>query len=144
MPLPELTPGLIVRYEYLWARRASVADAADKDHPACVVATFRKSGNDEDFVVYLPVSHTPPSGDEEGVELSASTKAASGLDDRRQWVLVSECNIDAWPFDIRQVPHKPGRFHYGHLPPKVFAEIRDMFSDRYRAKRVRQVGRGID
>jgi PHD/YefM family antitoxin component YafN of YafNO toxin-antitoxin module len=29
---------------------------ADKDHPACVVATFRQQGRPEDFVVYLPIS----------------------------------------------------------------------------------------
>jgi hypothetical protein len=139
VPLPDLTPGLVVRYEYRWARRPSTANRRDKDHPACVIAAFRKTGHDEDFVVYLPISHTPPSGDEVGVELPDATKARAGPDDSRQWVLVSECNIDAWPFDIRQIPYKPGRYHYGYLPPAVFAEIRDRFSELYRAKRVRQV-----
>ena len=61
MPLPELTPGLIVRYEYQWYRRfAAGATNADKDHPACVVATFRRQGRPEDFVIYLPISHTQP------------------------------------------------------------------------------------
>jgi hypothetical protein len=140
LPLPDLTPGLIVSYAYLWARRA---DAGDKDHPACVIATFRRTGGSEDFVVYLPISHTPPSGDEVGIELSASAKRAAGLDEHRQWILVSECNVDAWPFDVSQVPHKPGRFAYGHLPPAVFASVRDKFSELYRTKRVRQVGRSV-
>lgn len=148
MPLPELTIGLVVRYEYLWARRAPPPDAgpaapatADKEHPACVVATFRSEGKPEDFVVYLPISHTPPAPGEEGVELTARARAAAGLDAGRQWVLISECNIDAWPFDIRQLPQSPGVFHYGHLPPAMFREVRDRFAARHRARRVRQVDR---
>jgi hypothetical protein len=84
MPLPELTVGLVVRYEYIWARRAIEADTADKDHPACVAATFRGEGKTEEFVVYLPISHTQPTGDEAGVELSDHAKSAAGLDSRRQ------------------------------------------------------------
>lgn len=138
MPLPRLTIGLVVRYEYLWARRAA---AADKNHPPCVVMTFEGRDGAEEMVVYLPISHMPPSADQEGIELSARAKSAAGLDAGRQWVLVSECNIDAWPFDVRQVPDRPGRFHYGHLPPAAFIEIRDRFVARYRAKRVNPTGR---
>jgi hypothetical protein len=141
VPLPELTPGLVVRYEYIWARRAEEVETADKDHPACVVATFRRTGGAEDFVIYLPVSHTPPSRDQEGIELSDQAKSRAGLDARRQWILVSECNIDVWPLDVRQVPGRPGCFHYGHLPPAIFKQIRDRFVMLYRAKRVKQVGR---
>ncbi len=65
MPLPELTVGLVVRYEYIWARRASKAETADRDHPARVVATFRRQGKAEEFVVYLPISLTQPTGEEE-------------------------------------------------------------------------------
>jgi hypothetical protein len=56
VPLPELTLGLIVRYEYLWHRRSRTSAMADKDHPACVVATFRHHDRPGDFVVYLPIS----------------------------------------------------------------------------------------
>jgi hypothetical protein len=108
-----------------------------------VVATFRRQGKAEEFVVYLPISHTQPGGDEEGFELSDHAKSVAGLDGARQWVFVSECNIDAWPIDITQLPRRPGRFHYGHLPPAVFKAIRDRFAERYRARQVRQVGRQV-
>lgn len=142
MPLPELTIGLVVRYEYLWHRRAGGAGTGDKDHPACVVATYRQQGRPEDFVVYLPISHTQPSGDEEGIELPDDVKKKIGLDSARQWVLLSECNVDTWPFDLRQIPGRPGRFHYGHFPPNMFKFVRDAFVERYKAKRVNQVSRG--
>lgn len=109
MPLPELTLGLVVRYEYLWHRRSAAAVTVDKEHPACVVAIFRRDGSPDDTVVYLPISHTPPADDEEGIELPASVKARAGLDSAPQWVLVSECNLDVWPFDLRALPG--GRTH---------------------------------
>ena len=61
MPLPELTLGLVVRYEYLWHRRSGTADTGDKDRPACVVAFFRQPDRTGEFVIYLRISHTPPS-----------------------------------------------------------------------------------
>lgn len=140
MPLPSLDLGLVVRYEYLWHRRIG-APTADKDHPACVIATFRHEGVPDDFVVYLPISHTPPGEGEVGVELSAHAKRIAGLDWAPQWVLISECNIDIWPQDIRTLPGQPERFHYGHLPPREFLRVRDQFVARYRDKRVKQVRR---
>jgi hypothetical protein len=104
---------LVVRYEYLWYRRSGTSGVADKDHPACVVAIFRRQDRPGDFVIYLPISHTPPSADEEGIELPASVKANAGLDSAPQWVLVSECNLDTWPFDLRPLPNQPEIFHYG-------------------------------
>jgi hypothetical protein len=142
VPLPELGIGLVVRYEYLWHRRAATAETGDKDHPACVVATYRQQGRPEDFVVYLPISHTQPSGDEEGIELPDDVKRKAGLDGARKWILLSECNVDTWPFDLRQIPGRPGLFHYGHLPPSMFKIVRDAFVERYKAKRVNQVSRG--
>jgi hypothetical protein len=135
--------GLVIRYEYLWHRRAGAADTADKDHPACVVATYRQQGRPEDFVVYLPISHAEPSGVEEGIELPDEVKRKIGLDSARQWVLLSECNLDTWPFDLRQIPDQPGRFHYGHFPPSMFRIVRDAFVNRYKAKRVKQVIRTV-
>jgi hypothetical protein len=130
MPLPELTVGLIVRYEYLWhgqSVKGGGTTTADKDHPACVVATFRRQGRPEDFDVYLPISHTQPSGDEEGIELPDDLKRKAGLASRRQWILYSDYNLDTWPTELRQIPHRPGVFHYGHLPPSMFRAIRDAF-----------------
>lgn len=141
MPLPELTVGLIVRYEYLWERRARHSDTAVKDHPACVVMNYRVEDRPEDFVIYLPISHTPPRDEEEGIELPDAVKARAGLDRGRQWVLISECNIDTWAQDVRQIPGQQGRFHYGHLPPGFFGKIRDAFVRRYAAKKVGVVRR---
>lgn len=143
MPLPTLTPGLVVRYEYLWKRRDEEgADTADKDHPACVVATFRREGRPEDYVMYLPISHSAPREGEIGLELPGDVKRKAGLDGAPQWILLNECNIDSWPMDLRPLPRQPGTFHYGHLPPNFFIVLRDRFVELYRDKRVGLVNRG--
>jgi hypothetical protein len=138
MPLAALDLGLIVLYEYLWHRRKPVP-TANKDHPACVVASFKREGRPDDYVVYLPISHTPPGPYEVGIELSQHAKRAAGLDPTAQWVLISECNIDLWPQDLRTLPGQTGRFHFGHLPPGEFNRLRDAFVGRYREKQVKRV-----
>lgn len=145
MPLPELRIGLVVRYEYLWKRRQD-APNADKERPACVVVTYRmpdpEPGTEDDrYVVYLPVSHTPPSGEQVGIELAEHAKRMAGLDPERQWVLVSECNIDIWPHDLRPLPGQPGRFHYGHLPPGEFRRVREAFTGYVRSRKLSKVYR---
>jgi hypothetical protein len=122
---------LVVRYDYNWARRASRFENADKDHPACIVATYRKKDCTEDRVLYLPISHTPRTGDEKGIEIP----------DVAKWVLVSQCNLDSWPFDIHQIPRQPGRFHYRHLPPKFFDIIKVRFAQLYRERKTQIVPR---
>jgi hypothetical protein len=103
--------------------------------------TYRVDDRPEDFVIYLPIWHAPPRDDEEGIELPDAVKARAGLDRGRQWILVSECNIDTWAQDVRQTPGRQGRFHYGHLPPSFYRKIRDSFVQRYVAKKVAAVRR---
>ena len=143
MPLPELTIGLVVHYEYLWHRQAvTAAVTADKGHPACVVVTYRQKDRPDDFVIYLPISHTQPSNADDGIELPDDVKSKIGLDNAPQWILLSECNVDTWPFDLRQVPNRPaGQFHYGHFPPSMFKIVRDAFVERCKAKLVNLVSR---
>ncbi|MSP03309.1 MAG: hypothetical protein EXR07_20035 [Acetobacteraceae bacterium] len=93
-------------------------------------------------MIYLPISRTPPPADQERIELPASVKVKAGLDSAPQWVLVSECNLDTWPFDLRALPNQPEMFHYGHLPSGMFRIIRDRFVERYRVRRIRLVNRG--
>ena len=148
MPLPEAEPGLVVAYEYLWRRRAATR-TADKTRPCRVVAIyFQDEPDDADpggppvtKVVYLPISHVPPRPDQSAHELTAHAKSAAGLDAARQWVVVSECNLDTWPADLRQVPGRPGQFHYGYLPPVEFERIKARFLAHVRGKRLKTVRR---
>src|SRR3546814_6790644 len=96
----------------------------------------------DQYFVYLPVSHGPPSEDQAGIELSEHAKRIAGRDSERQWVLISECNIDIWSNDVRQLSRRPGRFHYGYLPPREFRRIRDEFVGYVRSRKLSKVHRG--
>jgi len=86
----------------------------------------RRSGTQ---VIVLPITHSPPSPPDEGIELPQATRQRLGLDGERGWVIVSEGNEFVWPGpDLR---HPPGRSAeagaYGFLPPALFRVIRDRF-----------------
>jgi hypothetical protein len=148
VPLPAAEPGLVVAYEYLWRRRAGTR-IAEKARPCCVVAIYFQDEPDEadpggpavTKAVYLPISHSPPGADQTAHELTAHAKSVAGLDAARQWVVVSECNLDTWPADLRPLPGRPGRFHYGYLPPAEFERIKAKFLAHVRTKRLKTVRR---
>jgi len=142
VPLPAPEPGLVVRYDYLWSRRAGLgADTADKTRPACILLTIA-ARDGETEVVLVPITHSAPGADDTAVEIPAPVKHALGLDAAPSWVIVTDANLDIWPSpDLQQLPRQPGRYHYGHLPPRLFTIIRDRFLEAYRARRVAVVRR---
>ena len=142
MPVPSAEPGLVVRYEYLWRRRAEAgAESAEKDRPACVVVVLHEADGSA-RVMLLPITHSAPGARDIGVEIPQAVGRALGLDARRSWVIVSECNLDIWPSpDLRPLSGRQGRFHFGHLPPRLFRSIRQTFLDAYRQRRVAVVKR---
>jgi hypothetical protein len=137
VPIPPPEVGLVIRYNYLWRREADRQRSQSKDRPACIVAAIADTVDRMD-VVLLPITRAPPKDDVPAVELPPKVKEHLGLDPDRSWVIVAECNVDVWPSpDLAEIPGRPGRYAYGHLPPRLFRRIRDAFVDRARAKRVR-------
>lgn len=128
-PLP--SPGLVIRYSYLWASEyAEGREEGLKDRPCAIVLVSRREAGDE-IVTVLPVTHTPPVDPLLAVELPANTKQRLGLDDARSWVVLTEVNRFAWPGpDLR--PARPGdasSIVYGALPYRLFEAIRLKFAD---------------
>lgn len=127
MSVPDPAPGLVVRYDCLWSREAEAGRDPGKDRPACLVAASDRLIKPR-YVVLLPITHAPPTGDTVGIEIPPVVKRAIGLDDQPSWVIVSEHNVDEWPNGgLSQIPGKPGAFSYGFLPRRLFAEIRASF-----------------
>jgi mRNA-degrading endonuclease toxin of MazEF toxin-antitoxin module len=79
VPLPEPRPGLVIRYDYLWARLAAAGRDQGKERPACLVAAM-DSGASPRFVVILPITHTPPDNETVGVEIPVKVREALGFD----------------------------------------------------------------
>jgi len=127
LALPEPRPGLVIRYDYVWAREAAAGRQQGKDRPACLVAAS-DSGASPRFVVILPITHSPPRRDTVGIEIPARVREALGFDDEKGWVILSEHNIDEWPNGgLSAVPGRPDVFAYGFIPPRLFAEIKAQF-----------------
>lgn len=135
MAIPEPSPGLVVRYDYLWSREAAAGREQGKDRPACLVAAS-DSETKPRFVVLLPITHSRPIGDTVGIEIPAKVRQSIGLDDEPSWVVVSEYNVDEWPnAGLSPIPGKPGVFAYGFIPPGLFVAIKARFLELAREKR---------
>jgi hypothetical protein len=115
---------MVVRYDYLCSREAAEGRTLGKDRPTCIVAAS-DSETKPRFVVLLPITHSPPTGDTVVIEIPAKVREAIGLDDEPSWVVVSEYNIDEWPnAGLSPVPGRPGVFAYGFVPPGLFATVK--------------------
>lgn len=129
MALPEPRPGLVIRYDYLWSREAAAGRAQGKERPACLVAATDPASTPR-FVVILPITHAAPAGATVGIEIPPQVRRAIGLDDAPCWVIVSEHNVDEWPNGgLAPLPGRPGVYHYGFVPPRLFARIKTRFLD---------------
>jgi hypothetical protein len=139
--LPEPKPGLVVRYDYLWADEAAAGRDVGKDRPACLIAASDSTATPR-FVVILPITHTAPRDETAAVEIPPKVKHAIGLDDVPSWVIVSEHNVDEWPNGgLAPIPGRPGVFGYGFIPPGLFAQIKTKFLELARQGRARRVRR---
>jgi hypothetical protein len=128
--LPSPTPGLLIRYAFLWREQASYGrDEGEKDRPCAVVLTTAGDGGRQ-IVLVLPVTHSPPRDPALAVEIPAATKRRLGLDDERSWIVVTDANRFVWPGpDLRpRVRGDASSVAYGHLPRGLFTELRDKFA----------------
>jgi hypothetical protein len=138
VPLPDAVRGLVIRCEYFWAADAGKRVNASQDHPALVIAVNQQQ--DKTIVAILPITHTRPEPPDTGIALSAATKKAAGLDDAPQWVIVNQGNQIIWPESIRQIPGRPGVFHYGYVPGAAFAIIFEHARQAARKAGFRMIG----
>jgi hypothetical protein len=133
MTLPDPKPGMVIRYDYLWSREAVTGRGEGKDRPTCLVAASDNTARPR-FVVLLPITHSPPTGNSVGIEIPARVKQAIGLDDAPSWIIVSEHNIDEWPNGgLSNVPGKTGVYSYGFIPPGLFALVKVRFIELARS-----------
>lgn len=81
MSLPQPFPGLVIRYNYLWADDAAQGhEEGDKDRPGAIVMVVKRSGGDETQVYVLPITHSAPVAGTEALEIPADVCRAAGLD----------------------------------------------------------------
>jgi hypothetical protein len=142
VPLPDPIPGLVISYAYLWRdQQEQGRDEGAKDRP-CVIVLAIRHDEGERIVTVAPVTHTPPRGPMDAIELPAATKRRLGLDDQRSWIVATELNRFRWPGpDLRAIPNRPGAFAYGLLPAQLMVQLKDRIVELRRTRRLRMVSR---
>jgi len=141
MALPKPEPGLVVRYDYLWAREAAKGLRHGKERPACLVVSYER-GDSGIETVLVAITHSRPAGDAVGIEIPPRVRKLLNLDDQPCWVIVSEYNADVWPSPgIVPLPRGEHGFAYGLMPIPLFETIRGRLLEELQAKRVRRVRR---
>ena len=140
MAHPPPQPGQVIRYAYLWWNEARTGrEEGAKDRPCGVVLTqIAESGHT--IVYVLPITHTPPMKEEDGIEIPQATKRRLGLDAERSWIITTEFNRFTWPGpDVR--PTASGDYLYGVVPEKLMRLVLDQVKKRARDKSLRAVPR---
>lgn len=143
MAFPSPTPGLVIRYSYLWASESFRGqEEGVKDRP-CAIVLSAVAAAGEMIVTVLPVTHSEPANPRLAVEIPHASKRRLGLDDARSWVVLSEANRFIWPGpDLRPVtPGDTGSVAHGFLPYALFEDIRLKFIEALQSRDARTVPR---
>lgn len=130
MNLPDPTPGLVIRFDYIWHK-----DHLNKERPCAIVLASRETG----IVTVVPITHSYPDIGEEdqSLQIPEDVCKAMGLDEDINYIRLSEVNRFEWPSDrIKPRPDNPSRCDYGNVPKDFFLEIKKRLAAAIRAGRV--------
>ena len=141
MTIPDPSPGLVIRYAYLWKREADGRrDEGSKDRPAVVVLAATDDEHGSETVWVAPVTHSQTDDPAAAIEIPPRTGSRLGLDGDRSWIVVSVVNRFTWPGpDLR--PAAPTQWAYGLLPAALFRAVRDRLVDLARRRRFTEIRR---
>ncbi len=136
MKKPEPTPGLVIRYDYLWRdeQKGGREDGA-KDRPCAVILAYEADENGNRSVILAAITHSPPRAAADAIEIPAKVKKHIGLDDERSWVVTTEINRVSWD-DAGITPVKRGQWAYGMLPFKLWKLAQDGILERSQQRRL--------
>jgi hypothetical protein len=139
MSLPVPSPGLVIRYAFLWSHeRRAGADEATKDRPCAIVVATPRDLNMGIRVIVAPITHRPPDVPADSIEIAVAISRNLGLDGDRHWLRLDELNRFIWPgYDLRAIPGRPGIYTYGMMPRDLFERLRQSILAREKEKRLR-------
>ena len=142
MPLPKPELGLVLSYGYLWKWQDERGDDAGEKNRPCVIVLSTENNDGDTVVLVVPVTSQQPRPDRRSVKIPAKVQAHLGLGGEQCWVITDEVNKFTWPGpDLSQIPARPGEFHYGFIPPKLYVKIRDDCKDIAKVRQLKSVTR---
>ncbi len=123
MKKPYPTPGLVIRYDYLWRDEHQTGrEQGAKDRPCAIIIAYDGKVSGRRSVVLCPITHSPPQSTSDAIEIPARVLLHLGLDDGRSWIVTYEVNTVDWN-DSGIVPVSKSRWTYGLLPAKMVKRL---------------------
>ena len=124
MKLLRPEPGLVIRYNFLWRREADAGrEDASKMRPCAIIASVRREGTSV-LVTVVPLTHSPPAGTTQGIEVPGAVKRSLQLDEERSWIVTDELNTFRWPGpDLEAIQTGSDEMSYGRLPNAFLAAV---------------------
>jgi hypothetical protein len=140
MNIPAPEPGLVVHFNYLWARENDQGrEEARYARPCAVILSYRRAADGSLIVLLAPITHSAPAS-AAAVEIPPKVKAHLGLDWARSWVILDEVNETGWPgYDLQ--PNADGKYAYGFLPPRLYSQIKTRLVEALREHKLKRVPR---
>ncbi len=132
----EPTNGLVIRYDYLWAREHDRREEAGrKARPACLQIIVAKS--DTEMVVALfPITSQQPGSGRTASEVPETEARRVGLT-LPAWVIADEWNLDNLAVSLHIADSRP----LGRFSPAFMRRVRKAAAACIRARRYRSVPR---
>ncbi len=144
MKKPELKPGLVICYDYLWFdQTVEGRTQGGKDRPCATVVASREDENGDRTLLICPVTHTPPAQPTDGIAIPPKLARATGLDDRPSWIRTNEYNEVNWN-DPGITPARKDQWEFGRMPEGLYRAMRESFLDHYKRKSLRRTDRSIE
>lgn len=143
MPHPNPEAGLVIGYSYLWQDQAEQGHVEGRKNRPCAIILTVVNEQDEQIVMVLPITHTKPQNNNEGIEIPPAVKVRLGLDGEQSWIIISELNKFVWPGpDLRPISHQQTeKFDYGFLPPIFYKKIKEKLLSLNKQRQVHIVKR---
>jgi hypothetical protein len=136
MALVRPSPGLVIRYAFLWRAESERNATEGKDRPCVVILAVRLQADGRMRVRVAPITHTPKTA-ENGIEIPSKIGRHLGLDGAASWISLTDANEFVWPGpDIRPIPGRRGAWSYGILPTDFFDELKRRIAQTPRPKPV--------
>jgi hypothetical protein len=132
----EPSNGLVISYNYLWAREHDRdEESGRKARSACVqvILARRETGT---VVALFPITSQPPRTGRTALEIPEIEARRIGLT-IPSWIIVDEWNLD----DLAKSPHIADARPLGALSPAFMKRVRKEAAARIRARRYRSVPR---
>ena len=132
----EPSNGLVISYNYLWAREYDRhEESGRKARPACVQIIIARNES-ATIVALFPITSQPPHKDRTALQIPEMEARRIGLT-IPSWIILDEWNLD----NLAKSPHIADSRPLGALSPVFMRKVRREAAARIRARRYRSIPR---